>query len=84
MWFCEEVGELSRAIRKQKLNVKQSKKHIEEEFADCLAWLVTLASLCGVKMSQVIKKYKNGCPKCHKIPCQCQEYISKAKSKKYD
>jgi NTP pyrophosphatase (non-canonical NTP hydrolase) len=44
-WFVEEVGELSRAIRRQ--------GHDERvhEFSDALAWLVTLADLCGVDMA---------------------------------
>jgi NTP pyrophosphatase (non-canonical NTP hydrolase) len=73
MWFAEEVGELSRAIRKIKLKDKKSIEHLEEEFADCFAWLVTLASLNNIKMEKVIEKYKKGCPKCHKIPCICKE-----------
>ena len=33
MWFCEEVGELTRALRRNK------REELEGEFADVLAWL---------------------------------------------
>lgn len=74
MWFTEEIGELSRAIRKAKSGKRKAGNELEEEFADCFAWLVTLASLSGIKMEKVIEKYKNGCPKCHKSPCECKEF----------
>lgn len=73
MWFTEEVGELSRALRKVNPKDKKSIAHLEEEFADCFAWLSTLASLSEIKLEKVIEKYKNGCPKCHKLPCECKE-----------
>ena len=73
MWFAEEVGELSRALRKVNPEDKKSIKHLEEEFADCFAWLSTLASLSGIKLDKTIEKYKNGCPKCNKKPCICKE-----------
>lgn len=66
-WFSEEVGELSRAIRHGR------QKHIEEEFADVFAWLVTLASLCKIDLEKATRKYQKGCPKCKKIPCICNE-----------
>ncbi len=67
MWFAEEVGELSRALL---LNDTSKTK---EELADVAAWLVSIASIAGVDMEEAISKYKNGCPKCSRIPCQCQE-----------
>ncbi|MCX7785351.1 MAG: nucleotide pyrophosphohydrolase [candidate division WOR-3 bacterium] len=73
MWFLEEVGELSRAIRKTKSGKPQTKRELEEEFADCFAWLITLASLTGIRLETAIQKYKTGCPKCHKTPCKCKE-----------
>lgn len=66
-WFVEEVGELARAIR------KNDQKALEEEFADCFAWLVSLANLSGVDMEKVVDKYKNGCPKCGRLECGCIE-----------
>lgn len=67
MWFTEEVGELSRALR------DGDKAALEEEFADVLAWLFTLASISGVEMNEVISKYAQGCPVCTQIPCACSE-----------
>ena len=66
-WFVEEVGELSRAIR------KGNKTKIKEEFADCLAWLLTVASILDIDAEQAMKKYLHGCPKCKKTPCMCEE-----------
>jgi NTP pyrophosphatase (non-canonical NTP hydrolase) len=66
-WFVEEVGELSRAIR------RGSRDSLEEEFSDVMAWLVSLASICGVDMEKAIGKYGAGCPKCAKTPCGCNE-----------
>ncbi len=65
-WFVEEVGELSRAIRRQ--------GHTErvEEFTDVLAWLVTLADLCDVDLAtEVSRRYGDGCPRCGASPCTC-------------
>lgn len=66
-WFIEEIGELSRAIR------KKDKKKIKEEFADCLAWLLSVGSILGINAEQAMRKYAKGCPKCGKTPCECKE-----------
>lgn len=65
MWFVEEVGELSEALR------FGSKEELAAEFADCFAWLTTLANLSGIDLEQAIDKYRAGCPGCHAIPCAC-------------
>ncbi len=65
-WLVEEIGELSRAIR------RQEKTNLEEEFGDCFAWLVSLASMNGVDVATAARKYANGCPRCHGTPCGCQ------------
>lgn len=65
MWFAEEVGELSRALR------RTDDANLREEFADVLAWLVTLASIAGVDIEQAANKYARGCPRCHETPCGC-------------
>ena len=64
-WFVEEVGELSRAIRRQ--------GHAERvhEFGDALAWLVTLADLCEVDIAEAAARYRDGCPRCGASPCTC-------------
>jgi NTP pyrophosphatase (non-canonical NTP hydrolase) len=66
MWFCEEVGELTRALRRG--------RHAElaGEFADVLAWLATLASIAGVDLqAAAAEKYGRGCPRCSSTPCAC-------------
>ena len=66
MWFCEEVGELTRALRRGRTD------ELAGEFADVLAWLSTLASIAGVDLEQVARaKYENGCPRCSATPCAC-------------
>jgi NTP pyrophosphatase (non-canonical NTP hydrolase) len=65
-WFMEEVGELARAMR------VGERRQLAEEFADVLAWLSTMASICGVELEQATGKYAAGCPKCHQAPCRCQ------------
>lgn len=64
-WFVEEVGELARALR------KRNQIGLQEEFADCLAWLVSLANLTGIDMETAAEKYRNGCPKCGRSECAC-------------
>ena len=69
MWFTEEVGELSRALRRGAQGAA-----LEEEFADVLAWLSTLASIAGVDLEQAaLAKYGAGCPRCGATPCRCPE-----------
>ena len=66
MWFFEEIGELVRALR------RDNRENLEEEFADVLAWLSTLASIRGVDLEQAaLKKYEHGCPRCLTTPCSC-------------
>jgi NTP pyrophosphatase (non-canonical NTP hydrolase) len=66
-WWVEEVGEFARAIR------KKNKKEIREEFADCLAWLLSVGSILGIDAEEAMKKYTKGCPKCGALPCICKE-----------
>lgn len=66
MWFCEEVGELTRALRRGHAH------ELEGEFADVLAWLSTLASIAGVDLQKAaLAKYEHGCPRCRETPCAC-------------
>jgi len=68
MWLVEELGELSRAVRRGDV------ESLRREFADVLAWTVSLASLCGIDLAEAVTaKYAGGCPKCGAIPCRCQE-----------
>jgi NTP pyrophosphatase (non-canonical NTP hydrolase) len=54
MWFVEEVGELSTAL------AGNDKKNKIEEFADCFAWLCTLANINDVDLEKACKKYTSG------------------------
>ncbi|NUN14046.1 MAG: nucleotide pyrophosphohydrolase [Myxococcales bacterium] len=66
MWFAEEFGELVRALR------RGPQDNLEEEFADVLAWLASLASLKGVDLAAVAtRRYGAGCPYCRATPCGC-------------
>lgn len=64
-WFVEEVGELARAMR------SGDREGLQEEFADCLAWLSTMASICRIDLETAAEKYATGCPKCGRTPCGC-------------
>jgi NTP pyrophosphatase (non-canonical NTP hydrolase) len=65
MWLMEEVGELSAALR------EGTHADREGEFADVLAWVASLASLSGVRLSEAVRKYRRGCPRCAGVPCGC-------------
>ena len=68
LWLMEEIGELAAAIGE---GTDQQKK---EEFADVLAWLVTLANVEGIDLDQALhEKYGTGCPGCGKMVCTCDE-----------
>jgi NTP pyrophosphatase (non-canonical NTP hydrolase) len=52
LWFIEEVGELATALN------GDDPANLEEEFADVVAWLCTLANINDVDLASVIaKKY---------------------------
>jgi NTP pyrophosphatase (non-canonical NTP hydrolase) len=66
MWFLEEVGELSAALR------GGDRTEQTLEFADTLAWLATLANITGVDLEAAMAaKYGGGCPGCRNTPCTC-------------
>lgn len=66
IWLLEEVGELTRAYRRNELD------NIGKEMADVLAWLVSLANLMEIDLeSEVLKKYAHVCPLCLTNPCSC-------------
>jgi len=67
MWLMEEIGELATALR-----TGNDRQNLEEEFADVVAWLTTIANVAGVDLSNAIqKKYGAGCPGCHRFSCDC-------------
>ena len=60
MWFIEEVGELATALQQNapgKTPSDAERGNLAEEFADVLAWLMTLANVNGVDMAEVLRKY---------------------------
>ncbi|MGI9515506.1 MAG: MazG nucleotide pyrophosphohydrolase domain-containing protein [Pirellulaceae bacterium] len=68
MWLMEEVGELASALR------SDDRENLAEEFADVLAWLVTIANVAGIDLNQAVAaKYGTGCPGCGKFRCDCPD-----------
>lgn len=66
LWFCEEVGELAAALREGSHEEKCA------EFADVVAWLVTLANINDVNLTEALSaKYGTGCPGCGFLVCTC-------------
>ncbi len=65
-WLVEEVGELSRALR------KGTREEVEHEVGDAVAWLVSVAGLAGIDVQTALERYAKGCPKCSKSPCACR------------
>lgn len=65
-WLVEEVEELREALK------EKNTKAIEDEFADVLAWLASLANVVNIDLEKAaITKYSNRCPKCGQTPCKC-------------
>jgi NTP pyrophosphatase (non-canonical NTP hydrolase) len=50
LWFMEEVGELATALH------GTDRANLEEEFADVLAWLCTLANITDVDLATALQK----------------------------
>ena len=68
MWLIEEVGELAAALR------DGSAEQQQEEFADVLAWLTTIANVADVDLTAALRaKYGAGCPGCKQLVCRCEE-----------
>lgn len=68
--FMEEVGELATALHdnrapasptntmgKKRAITPEERANLEEEFADVLAWLATLANITGVSLEKALEKY---------------------------
>ena len=65
-WLVEEVEELGEALK------EKNTKAMENEFADVLAWLASLANVVNVNLEKAaMTKYDNRCPKCGQTPCKC-------------
>jgi NTP pyrophosphatase (non-canonical NTP hydrolase) len=66
MWLMEEVGELASALR------GDDRENLAEEFADVIAWLVTIANVAEIDLAAALSaKYGSGCPGCSRLVCTC-------------
>ena len=66
LWLCEEIGELAASLREGSHEAKCA------EFADVIAWLVTLANINDVNLTEALEaKYGKGCPGCGQAVCTC-------------
>jgi NTP pyrophosphatase (non-canonical NTP hydrolase) len=62
----QELGELTDAIMKEK-----AQADIEDELADVLAWVISIANLLDMELGlALLKKYSNACSKCGSLPCE--------------
>ena len=64
-WLAEEVGELAQAVRK---GTPDQQLH---ELGDVLAWLASLANQLGISFDEAVARYRDGCPRCGAVPCEC-------------
>ncbi|MEM3641956.1 MAG: MazG nucleotide pyrophosphohydrolase domain-containing protein [Candidatus Bathyarchaeia archaeon] len=65
-WLVDEIKELGEALK------TNDKKALENEFADVIAWLASLANVLNVDLEKAaFNKYENLCPKCKSSPCRC-------------
>ena len=65
-WLVDEVEELREALKEKNVEA------MEDEFADVLAWLASLANVVNIDLEKAaITKYDNRCPKCGQTPCKC-------------
>jgi len=66
-WLMDEVEEVGEALKEGDIEVA------EQEFADVIAWLASLANITGIDLEKAaIDKYSGKCPKCQKAPCECE------------
>lgn len=67
-WLTDEVRELGEALK------EQDGKSVQNEFADVIAWLASLANIVNVDLeTAALQKYDFKCPKCGKAPCECRQ-----------
>ena len=65
-WLKEEIDELGEDLK------ENDRTALENEFADVLAWLSSLANVVNVDLEKAtLSKYDNKCPKCRKTHCEC-------------
>jgi NTP pyrophosphatase (non-canonical NTP hydrolase) len=67
-WLKDEVQELGEAME------GGDKKALDNEFADVLAWLASLANVLCVDLEAAAwHKYDRKCPKCLQARCVCSQ-----------
>ena len=65
-WLVDEVKELGEALD------ANNRRALEEEFADVIAWLTSLANIVNIDLEKAaLSKYNHTCPKCGHSPCEC-------------
>jgi len=60
MWLIEEVGELATSLHEcapGQSPTDAQRANLEEEFADVLAWVTTLANINDVDLERALTKY---------------------------
>jgi NTP pyrophosphatase (non-canonical NTP hydrolase) len=66
LYLVAEIGELAEAVR------ERGRHDLDGEFADCVAWLCSLANLTGVDLAAAVaRKYPMECTRCGATPCAC-------------
>jgi len=66
--FHEELGEISKEFR------LGNKIKMEEEFADCFAWLIALCNKLEIDLSEVVwNTYPGVCSHCKEKKCKCDK-----------
>ena len=87
MWLAEELGELASDLRKveqlrqsdpadveSQNKLKEVEANLKTEFADVIAWLVTIANIVDVDLVDALnEKYGKGCPGCGNFVCDCPD-----------
>lgn len=56
LWLVEEVGELATALNEAHSQGRPDRGNMEEEFADVLAWLCTLANINDIDLESAIRR----------------------------
>lgn len=60
LWLAEEFGELAEALGKRERG-EDVQDQLQEEFADVLAWLATLANITDIDLDKAVRlKYVEG------------------------
>jgi NTP pyrophosphatase (non-canonical NTP hydrolase) len=60
MWLIEEIGELATALQNNapgKNPTPEERANLDEELADVIAWLTTIANIHGVDLERALAKY---------------------------